>query len=123
MQVNQRAKITTFIPMNDPSNFHMLKDNRYSGEREKFSRVCKFFINHYYLIGTEWLCEKVFYPSQFGFEEIENEKDHPYKKMRDQLVQEGTGLYGDRPIPRIKKPVQRIKLEVKPKRMRLQCKD
>lgn len=110
-----------WIPTNDPSNFTMLKDNRC--ENEKFTRVDKFMINHYYLVGTEWLCEKIFYPSFYGFEEIEKE-DRPYLiKMRDELINNGIGLYGDRPVPRIDKPTSRIELKSKPQRMTLSCKE
>lgn len=121
----EAAKDHTYIPMNDPSNFHLLKDNR--SEDEKFSRVDKFFVNHYFLVGTEWLCEKIFYPSAFGFEELDNlkgeEKNHPYLKMRKELVENGVGLYGDRPVAQIHKPIKRIELKAKPRRIQLNAKD
>lgn len=111
----------TFIPINEPYNFNLLTDNRC--EDEKFSRVDKFHVNHSYMVGTEWLCEKIFYPSPYGFEEIEIEKDHPYKKRCNMLTKEGKGLYGDRPIPIIDKPIKRVALKCKPSRMTLSCVD
>lgn len=109
----------TYIPINELYNFNLLTDNRC--EDEKFSRVDKFFVNHSYMIGTEWLCERIFYPSSYGFEEVENERDHPFKKKCDRLVKEGAGLYGERPIPLIDKPIKRVELKCKPKRMTLSC--
>jgi len=111
----------TYIPTNDPANFNLLKDNRC--EDEKFSRVDKFRVNHYYLIGTEWLREVIFYPSDEGFEEINIERNHPFKKQTEQLIEEGIGLHGDRPIPKIEKPVKRMELKSKPSRMALTCKE
>jgi len=111
----------TYIPGNDPDNFFLLKDNRY--EDEKFSRIDKYWVNHYYLIGTQWLHEKIFYPSQYGFDEIENEKHRFLTDLRDRLLKEGIGLYGDRPIPKIEIPVSRLQLKCKPQRMTLSCKE
>lgn len=111
----------TYIPGNDPVNFHLLKDNRF--ENEKFSRVDKYYISHYYLIGTEWLCEKIFYPSQYGFDQIELEKHPTLIKNRDKLLREGIGLHGDRPVPKIKQPIPRLQLKCKPQRMALSCKE
>jgi hypothetical protein len=110
-----------YIPTNDPENFILLKDNRH--EDEKFTRVDRYMINHYYLVGTEWLMERIFYPSSYGLEGIENDNYPPLIAMRDKLINEGIGLYGDRPIPNIEKPVKRLELECKPKKMRLECKD
>lgn len=111
----------TYIATNDPQNFNLLKDNRC--EDELFSRVDKFWVNHYYNIGTERLCEKIFYPSLEGFEEINTEPNHPLIVKRDLLVKEGIGLIGDRPIPKIDKPIKRIELKCKPTRMNLTCKE
>jgi len=111
----------THIPINEPYNFNLLTDNRC--EDEKFSRVDKFFINHSYMIGTEWLCERIFYPSTYGFEEVEKERDHPFKKRCNVLVKEGKGLYGDRPIPLIDKPIKRVSLKCRPQRVTLSCVD
>jgi hypothetical protein len=111
----------TYIPTNDPENFNLLKDNRC--ENEKFSRVDKFRVNHYYLIGTEWLREIIFYPSNKGFEEIDTEHNHPFKKQTEQLVRKGIGLNGERPLPKIEKPVKRMELKCKPSRMALTCKE
>lgn len=116
---------STYVPGNDPANYHLLKDNRY--EDEKFSRIDRFWVNHYYLIGTEWLCEKIFYPSNYGFEIIEKENMKGLNELRDRLIKEGIGLWGERPVPAIEKPVERIRLECKPKngvkRVRLECKE
>jgi len=109
----------TYIPINEPYNFNLLTDNRC--DDEKFSRVDKFHVNHSYMIGTEWLCERIFYPSSFGFEEIEKEKDHPCKKRCNMLIKEGIGLYGERPVPLIDKPIKRVALKCKPSRMTLSC--
>lgn len=111
----------SYIPMNDPANFHLLKDNRH--EDEKFSRVSKFWINHYWQVGTEWLCEKVFYPSSFGVEEMQNENDHPCIDLYEKLKNDGIGLYGKRAIPKIYKKKSRIQLKYKPQRMTLTCKE
>ena len=109
------------ILTNDISNFGLLTDNRY--EDEKFSRVDKFFTNHYYLIGTEQLCERIFYPSEYGFEEINKEKHHPYKKIYNKLIEEGIGLCNERTIPIINKPIKRVIIKSKPQRMMLSCKE
>jgi len=108
-----------YIPDNDPLMFTLLTDNRC--EDEKFSRADKWMVNHYYLVGTEWLMEKIFYPSEYGVEELNKEKDHPYIKKYKRLVNKGIGLHGDRPVPNIKKSVKRLSLECKPKRMQLEC--
>lgn len=110
---------STFIPTNEPYNFNLLTDNRC--EDEKFSRVDKFFINHSYMVGTEWLCERIFYPSSYGFEEVEKERDHPYKERCNRLVKDGEGLYSERPVPLIDKPIKRVELKCKPQRMTLSC--
>lgn len=110
-----------YIPTNDPENFTLLKDNRF--EDEKFTRIDKFTANHYYLIGTEWLCERIFYPSSYGFDEINKEKNHPYKRICNELEKNGIGLYGDRPVPKINKLTSRIQLKSKPQRMTLSCKE
>jgi len=115
------SKDPNYIQVNDPSNFNLLRDNRHNDE--SFSRVDRFMVNHYWRVGIEILYERIFYPSQFGFEEIEDDKYHPYKNMCNQLIKKGIGLYGDRPIPQIRKPVQRLTLECRPKRMKLECKD
>jgi hypothetical protein len=118
-------KDNTYIPINDPANFYLLKDNRC--EYEKFSRIDKFFVNHYFKIGTEWLCEKIFYPSKFGFEEINfhefEENEHPLKPLCNKLINNGVGLIGERPVPEIYKKQKRIKLKCKPTRMKLTCKE
>lgn len=111
----------SYIPTNDPANFNLLKDNRY--EDEKFSRVDKFRVNHYYLIGTEWLREIIFYPSNEGFENIDTEHDHPFKIQSERLIKEGIGLHGDRPVPNIEKPIKRLEIKCKPSRMALTCKE
>ena len=111
----------SYIPTNDPSNFNLLKDNRC--EYEKFSRVDKFRVNHYYQVGTEWLREVIFYPSNEGFEEIDTEKNHFFKKQSEQLVKQGIGLHGERSIPKINKPIKRVELKAKSKRMNLTCKE
>ena len=110
-----------YIAINDPDNFTLLTDNRC--EEEKFSRVDVFSINHYYLIGTEWLCEKIFYPSDYGIEKINKEENHPYKRLYKILLDEGIGIMHERLVPNIKKPVKRVNLECKPKRMQLECND
>jgi hypothetical protein len=118
----QKIQVTdTYIPGNDPANFDLLKDNRYTDE--KFTRVDRYMINHYYLVGTEWLMEKIFYPSSYGFDEIDKEKNHPCKRICNELTNNGIGLYGDRPIPKINKPTSRIQLKSKPQRMNLSCKE
>ena len=111
----------SYIATNDPVNFNLLKDNRC--EDELFSRVDKFWVNHYYNVGTERLCEKIFYPSNEGFEEINTEPNHPLIPRRDKLVREGKGLYGKRPVPKIEKPIKRVELKAKPTRMNLTCKE
>lgn len=111
----------SYISVNDPDNFTLLTDNRC--EDEKFSRVDKFSVNHYYMIGTEWLNEKIFYPSGYGLEEINKERKHPFKKRYNTLMEDGIGLWGDRPIPIINKPIKRMELKCKPKRMTLSCVD
>jgi hypothetical protein len=112
-----------YIAQHDPEMYPLLKDNRY--EDEKFSRVDRFWVNHYYLIGTEWLCEKIFYPSSYGFDMIEKENIKGLKDLCKRLIKEGIGLWGERPTPNIEKPVERIQLECKPKvkRVRLECKE
>lgn len=110
---------SSYIASNDPELFTLLTDNRY--ENDSFSRVDKFWVNHYYNIGTEKLREVIFYPSEYGIEEIEKERNHPYKKLYERLINEGIGLRGERPVPNIKKPVKRLALECKPKRMQLEC--
>jgi hypothetical protein len=110
-----------YIPINDPANFHLLKDNRH--EDEKFSRVDKFWVNHYWQVGTEWLCEKVFYPSPFGVEEIQKENNHPCTDLYERLKSDGSGLHGERPTPKIHQKQTRIKLKCKPQRMTLTCKE
>ena len=57
------------------------------------------------------------------FEEINIERNHPFKKQTEQLIEEGIGLHGDRPIPKIEKPVKRMELKSKPSRMALTCKE
>ena len=114
----------SYIPMNDPNNFTLLTDNRH--ETEKFSRVDIYRVNHYYLIGTEWLRETVFYPSSSGLEEFNTkefdwEPDHPFKKIYKKLVETGIGLLGTRSTANIEKPVKRLELECRPKRMNLIC--
>jgi hypothetical protein len=111
----------SYIAINDPLNFNLLKDNRC--EDEKFSRVDKFHVNHYYQVGTEWLYEKIFYPSNEGFEEINLEKKHPFKKQYERLIKQGIGLQGERPIPKIDKPIKRVELKAKSKRINLTCKE
>lgn len=110
----------SYIAINDPINFGLLTDNRC--EDEKFSRIDKFFVNHYYLVGTEWLCEKLFYPSGYGFEEISKEENHPFNKRLNDLRENGVGLWGERPQAQIYKPIKRIELKTKPKRMKLNAK-
>jgi len=112
-----------YVAQHDPAMYPLLKDNRC--DDEKFSRVDKFWVNHYYLIGTEWLCEKIFYPSSYGFEQIEKENIKSFKDLYNRLIKEGIGLWGERPVPNIEKPVERIQLECKPKvkRVRLECKE
>jgi hypothetical protein len=115
-----------YIPMNDPQNFTLLTDNRH--ETEKFSRVDMYRVNHYYLIGTEWLCEVIFYPSSSGLEEFDTkefdwEPDHPFKEIYKKLVETGVGLLGSRSIPNIKKPIKRLEIKCKPSRMALTCKE
>lgn len=110
---------SNYIAANDPEMFSLLTDNRC--EDESFSRVDKFWVNHYYNIGTERLMETVFYPSEYGIEEIEKERNHPCEKLYKRLINEGIGLKGERPIPNIEKPVKRLTLECKPKRMQLEC--
>jgi hypothetical protein len=112
---------SSYIPTNDPLMFTLLTDNRC--EDEKFSRVDRWMVNHYYLIGTEWLMEKIFYPSEYGIEQLNKEKHHPYIKKYKQLMKKGIGLHGDRPISRISKPIKRLELKCKPKRMALSCKE
>jgi hypothetical protein len=123
--INRKAlnKNPGYVAANDPINFQLLKDNRC--ENEKFSRIDKFFVNHYFQIGTEWLCEKIFYPSPFGIEEIKDEREgkHPLKDIYNKLLNEGIGIIGKRPIANIHKPIQRIQLKCKPKRMELTCKE
>jgi len=111
----------SYIAINDPQNFNLLKDNRC--EDELFSRVDKFWVNHYYYVGTERLCEKIFYPSNEGFEQIESEPNHPLISRCDLLEKEGIGLIGDRPIPKINKSIKRVELKCKPARMNLTCKE
>jgi hypothetical protein len=120
-KVNRIEESDTYIPDNDPTNFDLLKDNRCKDE--KFTRIDKLMVNHYYLVGTEWLCEKIFYPSEYGFKEIEKGDHLSLIKMRDNLIDNGKGLYGDRPIPKINKPTSRIELKSKPQRMALSCKE
>ena len=123
MTVRRIASKLGYVPQHDPENYPLLKDNRYVDE--KFSRIDRFWVNHYYLIGAEWLCEKIFYPSSYGFELIESENLN-FKELCDRLINDGIGLWGERPVPNIKKPVERIKLECKSentKRMRLECKE
>lgn len=111
----------SYIAINDPENFNLLKDNRC--EDELFSRIDKFWVNHYYNVGTERLYEKIFYPSNEGFEEINIEPDHFLISKRDRLVKEGIGLIGNRPIPKIDKPIKRVELKCKPSRINLTCKE
>jgi len=118
--IKKHKNIVNTIPENNPALYDLLKDNRH--EEEKFSRVCLYSVNHYYLIGTEWLCEKIFYPSQYGLEQIEENKFPGLIAMHDKLINEGIGLWGERPVPNIKKPVKRLALECKPSRMLLECK-
>jgi len=110
---------SNYIPGNDPDLFNLLTDNRC--ENELFSRVDKFWVNHYYYIGSEQLKEIIFYPSPYGIEEIEREREHPYKHLNNKLLTEGIGIRGERPVPNIEKPVKRLELECKPKRMQLKC--
>ena len=117
----KEAGNNSYIAINDPENFNLLKDNRC--ENELFSRVDKFWVNHYYYAGTEQLKEIIFYPSEYGIEEIEKERNHPCEKLYKKLIDEGIGIRGERPIPNIKKPIQRLELECKPKRMQLKCKE
>lgn len=118
--IKRREKNSSnYVPANDPAMFPLLTDNR--SEDEIFSRVDKYWVNHYYYAGTEQLRETIFYPSSYGIEEIEKIKDHPCKKLYKRLVDEGIGLKGERPVPNIEKPVKRLELECKPKRMRLEC--
>jgi hypothetical protein len=120
LTITRREKNSSnYIPANDPEMFPLLTDNRFNDEL--FSRVDKYWVNHYYYVGTEQLKETIFYPSSYGIEQIESEKDHPCKKLYERLVDEGIGLKGERPVPNIKKPVKRLELECKPKRMRLEC--
>lgn len=125
MVVRKTSAKETYIPGNDPINYNLLKDNRQ--EDEIFSRVDKFFVNHYFYIGTEQLREKIFYPSQFGFEEIKNHDknwgEHPLKDLADRLINKGIGLIGKRPEAEIYKPIKRIRLKAKPKRIKLNAKD
>lgn len=116
----------SYIPTNDPENFNLLKDNRH--ETEKFTRVDKFIVNHYYLIGTQWLREIIFYPSEYGIKELDTkefdlEDDHSYKAYYDKLINKGMGLLGSRPVPNIEKPVKRLEIKCKPSRMALTCKE
>ena len=120
-KINRVTSDPGWIPANDPSMFELLTDNRC--ENEKFSRVDRWMVNHYYLIGTEWLVEKIFYPSYYGFEQIEKEQYTNLIKMRDRLIKEGIGLHGERPIPQINKPTKRLELKCKPNRMALSCKE
>jgi hypothetical protein len=112
---------SNYIPGNDPELFSLLTDNRH--EDEIFSRVGSFFVNHYYYIGSERLREVIFYPSSFGIEQINEEKNHPCKNLYKILLDEGKGYMHERPIPIIRKPVKRLSLECKPKRMQLECSD
>lgn len=121
LTIRKTASKAGYVAQHDPASYPLLTDNRY--DDEKFSRICKFFVNHYYLIGTEWLCEKIFYPSSYGFIEIDDEKDHPYIKLRNQLRDKGIGLWGERPKPNIYKKRKRLQLKCKPKRMALTCKE
>ena len=125
MTVRKTASKSGYVAQHDPANYPLLKDNRC--EDEKFSRVDRYWVNHYYLVGTEWLCEKVFYPSRYGMEQITSHDtdwgEHPCKQLLDRLMKDGIGLMGERATPRIEKPVKRIQLECRPKRMRLECKE
>jgi hypothetical protein len=117
----------SYIPTNDPNSFTLLTDNRY--EEEKFSRVDCFRVNHYYKIGTQWLYEVIFYPSEHGIKELTKKEfdwepdDHPFKKYYEKLINKGIGLISDRPIPEIEKPVKRMELKCKPSRIALTCKE
>lgn len=113
-----------YVAQHDPASYPLLTDNRC--EDEKFSRICRYSVNHYYLVGTEWLCEKIFYPSTYGFEMIEREGTEGLKNLVTRLREDGIGLWGDRPVPKINKPVKRLRLDCKPKgikRVRLECKE
>ena len=121
IQRRARSGDAHYIPTNDPENFNLLKDNRC--ENEKFSRVDRFIVNHYYLVGTEWLREIVFYPSDEGFETIKTEHNHPLIKQMEQLIEQGIGIRGERPVPKIQKPIKRMELKCKPSRMALTCKE
>lgn len=120
-KIIRTLKKEAYIQTNDPYNFELLTDNRYT--EEKFSRIDKYWVNHYYLIGTEWLYETIFYPSHFGIELIEGEKKHSLISMLKKLRTTGVGLIGNRPVPKINKPVKRITLKCKPKRISLSCKE
>jgi hypothetical protein len=125
MTIRKTSAKETYIPGNDPIYYNLLKDNRH--DDEIFSRVDKFFVNHYFYVGTEQLCEKIFYPSNHGSKEIENhDKDwgeHPLKALNDRLINEGIGLIGKRPEAEIYKPIKRVKLKAKPQRIKLNAKD
>ncbi len=123
MSIKKMAQKSGYIAQHDPEMYPLLKENRCNDE--KFSRIDRFWVNHYYMVGSEWLCEKIFYPSHYGFELIEKEGIKSLKDMCNRLIKKGIGLWGDRPVPNIEKPIGRIKLECKPKikRVRLECKE
>jgi len=126
MTVKKVAKRECVIHENAPENFPLLKENR--TPNETFSRVCKYTINHYYYDEDgNCISEHLFYPSEFGILEIEimenSEQGHPYSDMYRILKEKGIGRfnYTDDDRPKTKRP-KRINLQVKPERVRLQCK-
>ena len=121
LTIKKTAGKSGYVFQHDPDSYPLLMDNRC--EEEKFSRVDRYCVNHYYLVGTEWLCEKIFYPSGYGFEMIEKEGTKGLKALVKRLRDDGIGLWGERPVPKIEVPTKRLKLKCKPKRMRLTCKE
>jgi len=122
--VRKVAKADCNIVENSPENFPLLKENR--SNDEKFSRVCKFTINHYYTNESgECIKEHLFYPSEFGILEIDimqqSEQGHHYTNRLRILREKGIGRFDYSNDELVKKP-KRIKLQVKPQRVRLKCK-
>lgn len=124
--VKKVAKKECIIWDNDPENFPLLKENRTPDET--FSRVCRYTINHYYTNENgECIMEHLFYPSQFGVLEIEimqeSEQGHPYEEMYRILREKGIGRFDYSDDDRLTKKPKRKKLQIRPERMRLQCKE